>query len=163
MNNTAIANSSLIHGANMCGILTIYGPHIDQGVANHALATLAHRGPDGRHHWHSKDDALYMGHHRLSLLDRQGGTQPLHSEDGKIVAVVNGEFYDHQTLRQMLEQRGHRFSTHTDSECLVHLYEDEGIDALKWLRGEFAFVLWDGHQRRLVFGRDRFGIKPLVR
>lgn len=162
MNNTAIANSSSTHGANMCGILVIHGPHIDLNTANNALATLAHRGPDGHHHWFSRDDALFMGHHRLSLVDLHGGQQPLLSEDGKIVAVVNGEFYDHQKLRGMLEQRGHRFSTHTDSECLIHLYEDEGLDALRWLRGEFAFVLWDGHQQKLIFGRDRFGIKPLV-
>jgi asparagine synthase (glutamine-hydrolysing) len=147
----------------MCGIVGIFGQpgSVDAGRLERATAALYHRGPDGQRHWLAADRSVGLGHARLSIIDLEGGSQPLANEDGSIVAVVNGEIYDFETLRAELEREGHRFATCSDSEVLIHLYEDLGLDALQRLRGEFAFVLWDSRARRLVAGRDRFGIKPL--
>jgi asparagine synthase (glutamine-hydrolysing) len=125
-----------------------------------AMAALAHRGPDGDGVLESAEASL--GHVRLAIVDRAGGRQPIANETRTIHVVVNGEFYGDAAIRRELEGRGHRFRTGSDSEILLHLYEDHGLDALTRLRGEFAFVLWDAPRRRLVAGRDRFGVKPLV-
>jgi asparagine synthetase B (glutamine-hydrolysing) len=103
-----------------------------------------------------------LGHRRLAVIGTGNGAQPLVSEDGKIRAAVNGEFYGFDTIRRELSRRGHRFRTDSDSEILLHLYEDSGDACLQELRGEFAFVLWDGIRQRLFAARDRFGIKPLL-
>jgi asparagine synthase (glutamine-hydrolysing) len=110
----------------------------------------------------AQDAGVGLGHTRLAIVDVPGGRQPMANEDGSIQAVVNGEFYGWASLRAELESRGHRFRSHCDSELLVHLYEEEGIDCLEGLRGEFAFVLWDQKRGRLFAARDRFGVKPLV-
>lgn len=96
------------------------------------------------------------------MVGDTSGRQPLRCENASVLAIVNGEFYDHQSVRQLLESRGHRFCTNSDSEILVHLYEDQGIDCFSQLRGEFALVLWDEKRSRLIAVRDRFGVKPLV-
>ncbi len=106
------------------------------------------------------DRTVGLGHARLSIIDLHTGDQPIASEDGRCVIVVNGEFYDFERIRSDLEARGHIFRTRGDSEIALHLYEEKGLDFLEDLRGEFAFVLWDGAARRLVAVRDRFGIKP---
>ena len=93
-----------------------------------------------------------MGHRRLSIIDVAGGHQPLSNEDGTVWIVFNGEIYNHRELRQRLEGAGHRFRTHSDTETIVHLYEDEGLDFLQHLNGMFALAIWDARKRRLVVG-----------
>ncbi|MFZ4534897.1 asparagine synthase (glutamine-hydrolyzing) [Propionivibrio sp.] len=126
-----------------------------------ALATMRHRGPDGDGTWLSSSAGIGLGSVRLAVMGVENGRQPLANESGNIHAVVNGEFYDFERLRGDLQTRGHVFLTSSDSELLVHLYEEHGLDCLRHLRGEFAFVLWDDANRRFIAARDRFGIKPL--
>jgi asparagine synthase (glutamine-hydrolysing) len=142
------------------GLLARRG-EVSREVLERASRTLRHRGPDGEGHWLSADRRVGLGHTRLSIIDLAGGAQPLSSEDGRVHAVVNGELYDYQSLQRELEARGHTLRTRSDSEVLLHLYEDLGTECLRHLRGEFAFVLWDSANGLLFAGRDRFGIKPL--
>jgi asparagine synthase (glutamine-hydrolysing) len=145
----------------MCGIGAILDPAGTTGPdsAERMVEALRHRGPDG--------DALRrigplaLAHTRLAIIDVAGGDQPLDSEDGQVTAIVNGEIYNQRELRAGLEQRGHRFATHSDSEVVVHAYEEHGLDCVRRLNGIFAFALWDEHHRRLVAARDPFGVKPL--
>ncbi|QEL14669.1 asparagine synthase (glutamine-hydrolyzing) [Limnoglobus roseus] len=148
----------------MCGILAIHNPAggVTEAELRRGLAVLRHRGPDGTGVWLSPDRTVGIGHTRLGVIDPLGGRQPLVSEDGTVVAAVNGEFYDHDRIRRELESRGHVFRTRSDSEILVHLYEDDSDGVAARLRGEFAFVLWDTRRRRLLAARDPFGVKPLV-
>jgi asparagine synthase (glutamine-hydrolysing) len=120
---------------------------------------LSHRGPDdaGFH----EAPGISLGVRRLSIIDVPGGHQPLANEDGSVTVVFNGEIYNHQELRSRLEARGHRFATRTDTEVLVHLYEEYGDALVHLLQGMFAFALWDHTRRRLLLARDRLGIKPL--
>jgi asparagine synthase (glutamine-hydrolysing) len=121
---------------------------------------MVHRGPDD--HGLRADGPCVLGHRRLSIIDlRPEGAQPMTNEDDTITIVVNGEIYNFQELRHELEQRGHRFKSLSDSEVVLHLYEEHGVDFLDHLRGMFALALWDGPRRRLVLARDRFGQKPL--
>jgi asparagine synthase (glutamine-hydrolysing) len=122
-------------------------------------ATLVHRGPDS-------DGALIDGPvglaaRRLAIIDLETGDQPIANEDGTIHVVQNGELYNYRELRAELERAGHRFRTHGDTEVLVHLYEQHGLDFARRLRGMFTVALWDSRERRLVLARDRYGIKPL--
>jgi asparagine synthase (glutamine-hydrolysing) len=146
----------------MCGIVSYYNPSgVNASSVEASLLALSHRGPDGTGTWFSDDAAAALGHARLSIVDLDTGTQPLFNEDKSIVAVVNGELYDDARLRAELEGKGHRFMSQSDSEILIHLYEEYGTDCLKHLRGEFAFVLYDLKRETFFAGRDRFGIKPL--
>ncbi len=131
---------------------------------------LAHRGPDdaGSYFRALRTNTVYgvqpgvaLGHRRLSIIDLEGGHQPLANEDESVWIVFNGEIYNHRELRQRLEGSGHRFRTASDTEVIVHLYEDEGLDFLAHLNGMFALAIWDTRQRRLVVARDRLGKKPL--
>jgi asparagine synthase (glutamine-hydrolysing) len=122
---------------------------------------MHHRGPDGRGVYLDDDARLGLGHARLSVIDLQHGQQPLYSEDGDLVLVCNGEIYDFERIRTDLQAKGHRFATHSDSEVIIHLYQQYGLDFVKHLRGEFAFLLYDKERRELLAVRDRFGIKPL--
>jgi asparagine synthase (glutamine-hydrolysing) len=121
--------------------------------------TMIHRGPDSE--GTLVDGPVGLAARRLSIIDLDGGDQPIGNEDRSIQVVQNGEIYNYRELRAELERRGHRFSTRSDTEVLVHLYEDRGPDFVQALRGMFALALWDSRGRRLVLGRDRFGIKPL--
>ena len=144
----------------MCGIAgwaSAGGP--DPGVVRSMLVTLAHRGPDGD--GLHVGDGIAMGMRRLAIVDVAGGAQPVFSEDRGVVAVLNGEIYNHARLRADLTARGHRFASGSDSECLVHLYEEYGDDLVRHLHGMFAFAIWDAPAGRLVLGRDRVGKKPL--
>ena len=124
-----------------------------------AAGTLAHRGPD--------DSALHvepglaLAFRRLSIVDLAGGAQPLANEDGTVWIAYNGEIYNHEALRRELEAKGHRYRTHSDTETIVHAYEEWGDACVERLRGMFAFALWDRKRRRLLLARDRVGIKPL--
>lgn len=147
----------------MCGIVGMFseGGAIDRAGLQRAIAGLEHRGPDARGIHVDPAGRFALGHARLSVIDLAGGDQPLVNEDGTIHAVVNGEIYGFEALRRALEDRGHRFRTHSDSEVLIHLYEERGVAALSEIRGEVAFVLHDARAGLLLAGRDRFGIKPL--
>ena len=151
----------------MCGILSIFetnntGSELNIRRAVEGLESLHHRGPDSTNHRALYNKRVFLGHVRLSILDLEGGDQPLSNVGNDIHAVVNGEFYNFEKLRVELETKGHVFKTKSDSEILIHLYEEKGTACLEELRGEFAFVLWDNRQKRLFAARDRFGIKPLV-
>jgi asparagine synthase (glutamine-hydrolysing) len=146
----------------MCGIagLISAGPRPDTAeLVGRMTAALAHRGPDGEGRWIDGEAAL--GHRRLAIIDVAGGAQPLVNETGSVRVVCNGEIYNYRELRAELEARGHRFQTASDCETIVHLYEDEGPDAIARLHGMFALAIWDRAARRLVLARDRIGIKPL--
>ncbi|MEW5802715.1 MAG: asparagine synthase (glutamine-hydrolyzing) [bacterium] len=148
----------------MCGIFGIYNfarPELAVEFSDLKLMgdAIAHRGPDaeGFH----LEGTLGFGSRRLSIIDRSGGQQPIANEDRTIVVVYNGEIYNYQHLKEDLEQKGHRFSTSSDTEVLVHLYEEYGEELITPLRGMFAFALWDAKNRKLLLARDRVGIKPL--
>lgn len=147
----------------MCGIVAIFSREapIAADALRRATERLHHRGPDQRGQWTATHQRVGLGHTRLSIIDLEAGTQPLANEDESLHAVVNGEFYDYERVQHRLEQRGHRLRSRSDSEILLHLYEEFGTDCLRHLRGEFAFVLWDERQQTLFAARDRFGIKPL--
>jgi asparagine synthase (glutamine-hydrolysing) len=145
----------------MCGIA---GAVTAQGAVEPAAVvrmcdTMDHRGPDSRGLF--SDDGVALGVARLAVIDVEGGDQPIASEDGAVVVVCNGEIYNYRELRAELARRGHRFSTESDVEVIVHLYEELGDDCVRRLRGMFAFALWDRRARRLMLARDRAGKKPL--
>jgi asparagine synthase (glutamine-hydrolysing) len=147
----------------MCGIIGVYNQAeknlVDREVLLQMLAMIRHRGPDGFGIYRDEDVAL--GSARLSIIDLSGGDQPISNEDGSIWIVFNGEIFNYVELRPTLEARGHRFTTHSDTEVIVHLYEDYGPGCLKHLNGQFAIAIWDAHQQRLFLARDRLGIRPL--
>ena len=120
---------------------------------------IAHRGPDGA--GYLAEPGVGLVHRRLAIIDLAGGAQPLGNEDGSVQVVFNGEIYNFQELRSALEARGHAFRTRSDTEVLVHLYEEQGEHLVERLRGMFTFALWDRPRRRLLLARDRLGIKPL--
>jgi len=147
----------------MCGICGALNFHPRLSIDRHSLEAMnrqiVHRGPD--------DDGFYLDGNvglamrRLSIIDLCTGHQPLSNEDDSIWIVFNGEIYNHADLRKGLEQKGHRYRTHSDTETIIHLYEEYGRDCVKHLRGMFAFAIWDSNRRVLLIARDRLGIKPL--
>lgn len=147
----------------MCGIAGIVsasaGDRIDAATIHRMCSAIVHRGPD--------DEGLFvkdgtgLGMRRLSIIDLSGGHQPVFNEDRNVWVVFNGEIYNFPELRAGLLQRGHRFSTHTDTEVIVHLYEELGADCVNKLRGMFAFALYDERRQKLLMARDRLGKKPL--
>lgn len=147
----------------MCGIVAIFAPEsvVDEGVLARAISRIRHRGPDGQRQWIATHGGIGLGHARLSVMDPATGAQPIANEDERLRIVVNGELYGFETIRRSLEENGHRFRTCSDSEIVLHLYEERGVACLDQLRGEFAFALWDENNRCLFAARDRFGIKPL--
>ncbi len=147
----------------MCGIVALFSRRnvISAAVVERATKSLYHRGPDGQRQWISPDRKVALGHARLSIIDLSTGDQPIASEDERVRIIVNGEFYGYEVIQRELMARGHRLRTKSDSEIALHLYEDFGMQSLHYLRGEFAIILWDETQRRLIAVRDRFGIKPL--
>ena len=148
----------------MCGIASIMRRNhdpVDPADLARMCSAIAHRGPDGAAYAILDRGRVGLGHVRLSIVDLNGGEQPLYNEDYSISAVCNGELYDYEQLRRSLTNRGHQFRTASDSELLVHLYEEHGTDLFQHLQGEFAFLLWDARQRRLIAGRDPCGVKPL--
>jgi asparagine synthase (glutamine-hydrolysing) len=120
---------------------------------------LVHRGPDDVGYY--VNSSIGLGNRRLSIIDLEHGHQPITNEDGTVVIVFNGEIYNYRELRRQLQSRGHRFRTSTDTEVIVHLYEDEGVSCVKHLDGMFALAIWDSVRHRLFMARDRFGQKPL--
>jgi asparagine synthase (glutamine-hydrolysing) len=144
----------------LCGVLNFDGQApVDQEGLAAMTATLKRRGPDDVGFFCS--GPLGLGHRRLSIIDLEMGHQPLSNEDGSVWIVYNGELYNYREIRINLEKAGHRFATQSDTEVIVHAYEEYGADCLKAMNGMFAFALWDGNRRRLLLARDRLGIKPL--
>jgi asparagine synthase (glutamine-hydrolysing) len=146
----------------MCGIAGFVnreGQTADRAILERMTAVLAHRGPDGDGFLCNGPAAL--GHRRLSIIDVAGGAQPMSNEDGTIWVTYNGELYNELEIRPELEARGHRYKTVADTESLVHLYEEDGVDFVRRLNGMFALAIWDHAHQRLVLARDRMGQKPL--
>lgn len=145
----------------ICGKLNFdYSTPVDRDTLQRMNSSLEHRGPDG--------DGLYLkgpagiGHRRLSIIDLSTGSQPMCNEDGSVWVTFNGEIYNHKILRQELESKGHRFVSSSDTEVIVHAYEEWGAQSCSRLRGMFAYGIWDENNQRLVLARDRLGQKPLV-
>lgn len=145
----------------MCGILTLVNRTIHPDKLNFALKSLSHRGPDENGSFVDPQYAVTLGHTRLAIMDPQGSKQPLARQKGELQLTYNGEIYQFEELRKDLESKGHRFDDQGDSEVVLALYEEYGMDFFKYLRGEFAFVIWDRRNQTVLAVRDRFGIKPL--
>ena len=146
----------------MCGIvgvIDLQGRPVDPSWIDSMNDSIVHRGPDDSGSYVRSNVGLGM--RRLSIIDVAGGHQPVYNEDKSVWVVFNGEIYNHLELREDLEKAGHRFYTNSDSETLVHLYEQYGVDGVSKLRGMFAYALWDERAERLLLARDRVGIKPL--
>ncbi|MHC4817957.1 MAG: asparagine synthetase B family protein, partial [Planctomycetota bacterium] len=168
----------------MCGIagyVRFDGGPVDLDLLVRMTRTLEHRGPDEEGYFVNRPrDTLGMpgvplhglrgergagnaglGHRRLSIIDLESGQQPLCNEDGTVWISFNGEIYNFQELHEDLERRGHRFHTRSDTETIVHAYEEWGEEAIPRLRGMFALAIWDERKQRLLLARDRMGKKPL--
>ena len=151
----------------MCGICGVFefgsnGKRVDETTLARMRDTMTHRGPDDAGIYVSPDGRLGLGHRRLSIVDLSpAGRQPMSNEDGTVWITFNGEIYNHARLRVELERKGHRYRSRTDTETLVHLYEEEGPDFVRRLEGMFAIGLWDARKGELLLVRDRIGIKPL--
>ncbi len=143
----------------ICGWLVLDGAPPDAAIVNNMLARLAHRGPDDQGVY--CDPACMLGMRRLAIIDLVTGHQPLANEDETVWVTFNGEIYNFRELERALSAAGHRFATRSDTEVLVHAYEEYGLDFVRRLNGMFAFALWDRPRRRLVLARDPYGIKPL--
>jgi asparagine synthase (glutamine-hydrolysing) len=146
----------------MCGIAgkVSLADVVDRRLLETMSAVVEHRGPDSRGMF--LDDGVGLSIQRLRIIDLETGDQPIFNEDGSVVVVLNGEIYNFRELRSRLQRSGHRFSTRSDTEVIVHLYEDYGADCVRHLRGMFAFALWDTKLHQLLLARDRIGKKPLV-
>ena len=142
----------------MCGIVGIVSKQGSGSIRN-MTDSLAHRGPDGVGHF--ERDGVALGQTRLSIIDIEGGAQPIANEDETLQLVCNGEIYNSPELRRDLVARGHRFRTKTDVEVILHLYEEYGDSCVNHLRGMFAFAIWDAPAKKLFLGRDHLGQKPL--
>ncbi len=132
---------------------------VEESCLREMAATIAHRGPDGEGVWSGR--GVGLAHRRLSIIDLADGQQPMGNEDGSVQVVFNGEIYNYPALKSELESKGHRFRTNSDTEVLVHLYEELGEKLVNRLRGMFAFAIWDTKRERLLLARDRIGLKPL--
>src|SRR5258706_4997158 len=147
----------------MCGICgylqTNKAQAHDRALLEEMNGRIYHRGPDSDGFF--VDQTVGLAMRRLAIIDVAGGQQPITNEDGAIQLVYNGEIYNFRELRDELERHGHRFATNSDTETVVHAYEQWGDDALRRFNGMFAFALWDGRRERLLLARDRMGKKPL--
>jgi len=143
----------------MCGICGVVDLSPEGGVDPAVLASMndaiEHRGPDDAGTYVSR--GVGLGARRLSIIDVEGGHQPIQNEDGSLTIVFNGEIYNHETLHALLAKLGYRFSTRSDTEVIVHAYAEFGDECVKYLNGMFAFAIWDARARRLFVARDRFG------
>ncbi len=139
----------------MCGIAGILSIE-KRGSIRGMTDALVHRGPDGVGYF--EDDSVALGHTRLSIIDLEGGSQPISNEDDSLQLVCNGEIYNSPRLRRELIAKGHRFKTHTDVEVILHLYEEHGKRCVNYLRGMFAFAIWDCQEQSLFLARDPYGI-----
>ncbi|MBI4712226.1 MAG: asparagine synthase (glutamine-hydrolyzing) [Planctomycetes bacterium] len=154
----------------ICGRFNFNGAPVDEGLIHRMCETIRHRGPDSEGIYvnpksefrNPNSPSVGLGIRRLSIIDLQTGDQPIHNENKSIWIVFNGEIYNFQELRQELARKGHHFYTKTDTEVIIHLYEDHGTDCLRYLCGMFAIAIWDGNKQQLFLARDRLGKKPLL-
>lgn len=151
----------------MCGLAGILGHSdafpVDETLVCRMRDAIAHRGPDDRGAIFRPGDRLALGHRRLSIVDLSpAGHQPMSNEDGSVWIAYNGEVYNHEALRGELERKGHVYRSHTDTETIVHLWEEEGPACVERLEGMFALAIWDARRRELFLARDRVGVKPLL-
>src|SRR5487761_2214590 len=146
----------------MCGIAgLIYSDkerQTDPAILKKMTSSLYHRGPDDE--GFLMDHNVALGFRRLSIIDLSTGHQPLSNQDESVWIVFNGEIYNYQEQREILLKKGYQFKTSTDTEVILHLYEEYGVDCLQYLRGMFGFAIWDKNRQQLFCARDRFGIKP---
>jgi asparagine synthase (glutamine-hydrolysing) len=148
----------------ICGILNYANTRFEmtEALISEMRDTMVHRGPDDAGTYISPDKKLGLGHRRLSIIDLSAmGCQPMCNEDGSVWITYNGEIYNHQRLRRELEAKGHLYKSHTDTETILHLYEEKGQDCVRDLEGMFAFAIWDNKRERMLLARDRIGKKPL--
>jgi len=146
----------------MCGIVGCIDFQERPISLNASLDSMKNRGPDDVGEWFSADKKVALGHRRLAIVDlSSAGRQPILNEDGTMVLVCNGEIYNYQLLRNELEKKGHTFKSRSDSEVILHAYENWGEDCLAHLEGMFAFIIWDNQAKKIFAARDRLGIKPL--
>ena len=151
----------------MCGICGIFEyatarPGVGLDLIARMRDEMAHRGPDDSGSFQSGDRRVGLGHRRLSIVDlSQAGHNPMPNEDETVWIVFNGEIYNHLTHRASLIEKVHEYRSQTDTETIIHLYEEYGLDFLSKIEGDFALAIWDGRERRLVLARDRIGVKPL--
>jgi asparagine synthase (glutamine-hydrolysing) len=146
----------------MCGICGLLGTHAGEELVTQMRELIHHRGPDDGGSWHSPEHHVALAHRRLSIIDlSDAGHQPMSNEDGTVWITFGGEIYNHAELRPELEAKGHRYRSHTDTETIVHLYEEEGPRCVERLHGMFHYAIWDSRTRELHLARDRLGKKPL--
>src|SRR3982750_2020946 len=152
----------------MCGICGVWefsrtAEPVDQLLIERMRDTMVHRGPDDAGVRTLDHGRRGFGFPRLAIVDLSAaGNQPMRGcERDDVWLIFNGEIYNHQTLRRDLEERGHKYASHTDTETILHLYEERDLDFLQELEGDFAIALWDGERQRLLLARDRVGVKPL--
>jgi asparagine synthase (glutamine-hydrolysing) len=143
----------------ICGTISIAGQPSDPRLLARMLATIRHRGPDSSGVY--VDGHIGLGHARLSIIDLAGGIQPMQSADGSLAITFNGEIFNYIELREELVKRGHRFATRSDTEVILHLYEEEGVNCVQRMNGQWSFALWDSRRQRLFLSRDRLGVRPL--
>jgi len=143
----------------MCGICGFYGFE-DKSLIKRMTDVITHRGPDQSGIY--SDKKISLGHRRLSIIDlSKRGIQPMTNEDGNLVIVYNGEIYNFKEIKTELEKKGHNFKSNTDTEVVVHAYEEYGIKCIEKFNGMFAFAIWNSDKEELILARDRIGIKPL--
>ena len=147
----------------MCGIAGYVdlSSEVHPNTIREMIDEIAYRGPDSSGVFLNKDKTVALGIRRLSIIDLKTGDQPIKNEDGSVVVIFNGEIYNYKELRTDLIKRNHKFKTQSDTEVLVHGYEEWGEDFVRKLNGMFAFAIWDERKKRLLLARDRAGIKPL--
>jgi len=147
----------------MCGIAGYvdFSRKVGGNILRPMIDSIAYRGPDSWGEFHSKENIAHLGVRRLRIIDLKKGDQPIKSEDGEIVIVFNGEIYNYKELKKVLIRKGHRFKTESDTEVIVHGYEEFGESYIEKLNGMFTFAIWDNRNRKLILARDRVGIKPL--
>src|SRR5688572_19459569 len=151
----------------MCGIAATFAyqdnaPPVDQEELLRIREAMVMRGPDGAGLWISGDQRIGLAHRRLAIIDlTEAGAQPMATADGTVYIVFNGEIYNYRELRRELEAKGYRVRSQSDTEVLLHLYQERGRDMVQCLRGMYAFAIWDERKRGLFLARDPFGIKPL--
>lgn len=143
----------------ICGTFNLNGAPIEPGLVRKMARSLQHRGPDGEGFYLSGD--IGLGHRRLSIIDLTNGAQPIENEDGSLQVIFNGEIYNYIELREELLAHGHFFKTESDTEVIVHGYEEWGLECVRKFNGIFAFALWDSRRRKLFIARDHLGVKPL--
>ena len=146
----------------MCGIAGIVnynGRVVDRDLARTMIRAISHRGPDGSGVY--TDRHVGLGHARLSIIDLEGGSQPMHNADNSLWITFNGEIFNYVELRDELVEKGHKFATRSDTEVILHLYQEEGERCVERLNGQWAFAIWDAAHQKLFLSRDRLGVRPL--